>query len=146
MRKLDFSYAKTKAQISAAVTVKLISDFCFNYKMDLYGLMEVIPDTYCIMYQQAFNVIKWRTTVIYVFDLLFLLFMLCIMITFEINKLISILFVHLSSIIPENFKDLILIILEIFEFLELHTYKFGLVYYSKLDKYEYHSIDFHKVQ
>ena len=49
-------------------------------------------------------------------------------IKFEINKLISILFVHLSSIIPEIFKVLILIIPEIFEFLELHTYKFGLVY------------------
>ena len=46
---------------------------------------------------------------------------------FEINKLICILFVHLSSIIPENFKGLILIIPEIFDFLELHNYKFGLV-------------------
>ena len=36
---------------------------------------------------------------------------------------------HLSSIILENFKDRALIILEILEFIELHTYKFGLVHY-----------------
>ena len=47
---------------------------------------------------------------------------------FDINKLICILFVHLSSIILKNFKDHILIITEILEFIELHTYKFGLVY------------------
>ena len=35
---------------------------------------------------------------------------------------------HLSSIIPENFKALALIIPEILEFIELHSYKFGLVY------------------
>ena len=46
----------------------------------------------------------------------------------DINKLICILFVHLSSIILENFKDLALIIPELLEFIELHTYKFGLVY------------------
>ena len=51
--------------------------------------------------------------------------MLCMMIKFEIKKLICIQFVHLSSIIPENSKDLILIIPEIFEFLELHTYMLG---------------------
>ena len=45
-----------------------------------------------------------------------------------INKLICILFLYLSSIILENFKDHILIIPEIIEFFELHTYKFGLVY------------------
>ena len=56
------------------------------------------------------------------------MFMLCMIVKFEINKLICILFVHLSSINSENFKDLVLIIPEIFEFLELHTYMFGLVY------------------
>ena len=35
-------------------------------------------------------------------DLLFLFFILCMIIKFEINKLICILFVH-TSIIPENF-------------------------------------------
>ena len=46
----------------------------------------------------------------------------------DINNLICILFVHLSSIILENYKDHTLIIPEILEFIELHTYKFGLVY------------------
>ena len=46
----------------------------------------------------------------------------------DINKLICILFVHLSTIILENFKDHTLIITEILELIELHTYKFGLVY------------------
>ena len=48
----------------------------------------------------------------------------------DINKSICILFVHLSAIILENFKDLALIIPEILESIELHTYKFGLVYYT----------------
>ena len=38
------------------------------------------------------------------FYLLFLFSMLFIILNFEINKLICILFVHLSSIIPEKFK------------------------------------------
>ena len=46
----------------------------------------------------------------------------------DINKLKCLLFVHLSSIILENFKDRTLIIPEILEFIELHTYKFDLVY------------------
>ena len=46
----------------------------------------------------------------------------------DINKLMCILFVHLSSIILENFKDHTLIITVLLEFIELHTYKFGLVY------------------
>ena len=45
----------------------------------------------------------------------------------DINKLKCILIVHLSSIILENFKDHTLIIPEILEFIELHTYKFDLV-------------------
>ena len=45
----------------------------------------------------------------------------------DINKLICILVVNLSSIVLENFKDLAIIILEILEFIELHTCKFGLV-------------------
>ena len=48
-----------------------------------------------------------------------------------INKLMSILFEHLVSIILKNFKYHTLIITEIFEFIELHTYKFGLVYIFK---------------
>ena len=47
----------------------------------------------------------------------------------DINNLICILFMHLSSIILEKFKDRALIILEILEFIELNTYKFGLVYF-----------------
>ena len=47
----------------------------------------------------------------------------------DINIFICILFVHLSSIILENFKDRALIIPEILEFIELHTYKICLVYY-----------------
>ena len=74
---------------------------------------------------------------------IFILFM--IMKSF-INKLVCILFVHLSSIYIyiyvymlnrhkfdyystglENFKDRALIIPEILELIKLHTYKFGLV-------------------
>ena len=46
----------------------------------------------------------------------------------DINKLVCILFVHLSSISLENFKDRALIIPEILALIKLHTYKFGLVY------------------
>ena len=46
----------------------------------------------------------------------------------DINKLVCILFVHLSSISLENFKDRALIIPEILKIIKLHTYKFGLVY------------------
>ena len=46
----------------------------------------------------------------------------------DINKLVCILFVHLSSISLENFKDRALIIPKILEFIKLHTYKYGLVY------------------
>ena len=46
----------------------------------------------------------------------------------DINELICILFEYISAIILENFKDLALIIPEILKFIELHTYKFGLVY------------------
>ena len=41
-----------------------------------------------------------------------------------------ILFVHLSYISLENFKDCALIIPEILELIKLHTYKFGLVYFD----------------
>ena len=53
--------------------------------------------------------------------------MLFIIMVSDISNLICILFVHLSSIILENFKDRALINLEILEFIELHTYMFGLV-------------------
>ena len=46
----------------------------------------------------------------------------------DINKLGCMLFVHLSSISLENFKDRALIISEILELIKLHTYKFGLLY------------------
>ena len=46
----------------------------------------------------------------------------------DFNKLVCILFVRLSSISLENFKDRALIIPEILELLKMHTYKFGLVY------------------
>ena len=45
----------------------------------------------------------------------------------DVNELICILFVHLSSIILENFNDLAIKIPEILEFIELHSYKFCLV-------------------
>ena len=45
----------------------------------------------------------------------------------DINILGCILFVQLSSISLENFKDLALIIPDILELIKLHTYKFGLV-------------------
>ena len=54
--------------------------------------------------------------------------MLCIIMISDISNLICILFVHLFSIILEKFKDRALIVLEILEFIELHTYKFDLVY------------------
>ena len=47
----------------------------------------------------------------------------------DINILIFILLVRLSSIILENFNDCALIITDILELIELHAYKFGLVYY-----------------
>ena len=46
----------------------------------------------------------------------------------DINKLVCILFVHLSSTSLENFEDRSLINPEILELIKLHTYKFGLVY------------------
>ena len=58
------------------------------------------------------------------------IFMLFMIIKPDINKLGCILFVHLSSSSLENFKDLALIIPEIFELIKLHTYKFGLVYFG----------------
>ena len=63
--------------------------------------------------------------VFYLFVLFVMLFMI---LKSDINKLMCIMFVHLSSIILENFKDHTFIITEILEFIELHTYKFGLVY------------------
>ena len=45
----------------------------------------------------------------------------------DIDNLICTLFVHLSSVILENFKDRALIIPEILKFIELQTYMFGLV-------------------
>ena len=54
--------------------------------------------------------------------------MLFVVMKSEINKFICILFIHLSSIIPENFKDFASMIRAILDFIELHSYKFGLVY------------------
>ena len=53
--------------------------------------------------------------------------MLFMILNSDINKLICKLLVHLSSLILENFKDRASIIPELLEFIELHTYKFGLV-------------------
>ena len=50
------------------------------------------------------------------------MFILFMIMKSDINELICILFVHLSSISLEN-----LIIPEILELIKLHTYKFGLV-------------------
>ena len=58
------------------------------------------------------------------------IFMLFMIMKSDINKFVCILFVHLSSISLENFKDRVLIIPEILELIKLHTYKFGLVYYA----------------
>ena len=45
----------------------------------------------------------------------------------DINKLVCILYAHLSSTSLENFKDRASIIPEILGLIKLHTYKFGLV-------------------
>ena len=50
----------------------------------------------------------------------------------DINKFVCLLFVHLSSISFENFKDRSLINPEILELIKLHTYKFGLVYIESM--------------
>ena len=63
-----------------------------------------------------------------VFLFVVFIFMLFMIMKSDINKLVCILFVHLSSISFENFKDYALIIPEILELIKLHTYKFGLVY------------------
>ena len=54
--------------------------------------------------------------------------MLFVIMKSDINKLVCILFVHLSSISLENFKNRSLIYPEILELIKLHTYKFGIVY------------------
>ena len=56
------------------------------------------------------------------------IFVLFMIMKSDINKLVCRLFVHLSSISFENFKDHALIIPEILELIKLHTYKFGLMY------------------
>ena len=63
-----------------------------------------------------------------VFLFVVFIFMLFMILKSDINKLVCILFVHLSSISLKNFKDHALIIPEILELMKLHTYKFGLVY------------------
>ena len=79
------------------------------------------------MQQQVFAVIKLRTTVINVVLFVVFISMSFMIMKSDISKLGCILFVHLSSISLENFKDLALIIPEILELIKLHTYKFGLV-------------------
>ena len=79
------------------------------------------------MQQQVFAVIKLRTTVISVVLCVVFSFMLFMIMKSDINKLVCILFVHLSSISLENFKDRALMIPDILELIKLHTYKFGLV-------------------
>ena len=58
------------------------------------------------------------------------IFMLFTIMKFDINKLVCILFVHLSSISLENSEVRALKIPEILELIKVHTYKFGLVYIS----------------
>ena len=71
--------------------------------------------------------IKLRITVINVFLLVVFIFMLLMIMKSDINKLVCILFVHLSSTSLEHFNDRALIIPEILELTKLHTYKFGQV-------------------
>ena len=71
---------------------------------------------------------KLRTTVINAVLFVVFIFMSFMIMRSDINKLGCILFVHLSSISLEHFKDVALIIPEILELIKLHTYKFGLVY------------------
>ena len=71
--------------------------------------------------------IKLRKTVINVVLLVVFIFMSFMIMKSDINKVGCILFVYLSSLSLENFKDLPLIIPEILELIKLHTYKFGLV-------------------
>ena len=56
------------------------------------------------------------------------IFMFFMIMNAVINKLVCILFVYLSSISLENFKDHALAIPEILGLIKLHTYMFGLVY------------------
>ena len=58
----------------------------------------------------------------------------------DINKFVCILFVHLSSISLENFKDRSLINPEILEVIKLHTCKFGLVYQEYTNNIAKHMI------
>ena len=53
-----------------------------------------------------------------VFSFVVLIFMLFMIMKSDINKLVCILFVHLSSISLENFKDHALTILEILELIK----------------------------
>ena len=64
---------------------------------------------------------KLRTNLINKFLFVVFIFMLFIIMISDFSNLICILFVHLSSIILEKFKDCVLIIPEIMEFIELHT-------------------------
>ena len=63
----------------------------------------------------------------------FLLFMLFMIMKSDINKLACILLMHLSAIVLSNFKGRVLIIPEILELIEIHSYKFGLVYSLHLE-------------
>ena len=56
------------------------------------------------------------------------IFMLFMIMKSDINKLVCILFVLLSSTSLEHFKDHVSIIPEILELIKLNTYKFGPVY------------------
>ena len=69
---------------------------------------------------------KLKTNLINTFLFVVFIFMLFMIMISDVNNLTCILFVNLFSIILENFKDRALIISEILEFIELHTYKFGL--------------------
>ena len=81
-----------------------------------------------LMHSPPYHHEKLRTNLINTFLFVVFIFILFIIMIPDSNNVICILCVHLSSIIFENFKDRALIIPEILEFIELHTYKFGLVF------------------
>ena len=67
-------------------------------------------------------------TVINVFYLVSLFFEVFHLNKIQDHKSVYMLFAHLYSINPDKFKDLALIISEILQFIELHSYEFVLLY------------------
>ena len=125
MRKPAFCICENKGANKLHCPIREANQrLCFRYIDSVVRKPQVIFR--CIV-QQVFAVIKLRTTVINIVLFVVFIFMSFMIMKSDINKLGCILFVHLSSISLENFKDLALIIPEILELMKLHTYKFGLV-------------------